>query len=102
MRVEFVIDELVLVGFDPRERHRIADAIQDRLAALVTCADVVPLQARATGMSVVRAGDFTVARSASVWSPLSVADGASRSIVAALRSHGAPSAGTPEPKGVPS
>ena len=33
MRIEFVIDELVLIGFDPRDRHRIADAVETQLAA---------------------------------------------------------------------
>jgi len=33
MRIEFVIDELVLIGFDPRDRHRIADAVEAQLAA---------------------------------------------------------------------
>jgi hypothetical protein len=33
MRVEFIIDELVLHGFDARDRHHIADAIEAELAA---------------------------------------------------------------------
>jgi hypothetical protein len=33
MRVELTIDELVLEGFDPRDRHRIVDAIQRELSA---------------------------------------------------------------------
>jgi hypothetical protein len=33
MRIEFVIDELVLIGFDSRDRHRIADAVETQLAA---------------------------------------------------------------------
>lgn len=32
MRLELTIDDLVLVGFDPRDRHRIADAIERELA----------------------------------------------------------------------
>ena len=33
MRVELVIDEVVLHGFDPRDRHRIGDAIERQLTA---------------------------------------------------------------------
>lgn len=33
MRVEFVIDEIVLHGVDPRDRHRIGDAIERHLQA---------------------------------------------------------------------
>lgn len=32
-RVEFVIDELVLIGFDPHDRHRIADGVERALQA---------------------------------------------------------------------
>lgn len=100
MRIEFVIDELVLVGFDPRERHRIADAMESGLAALVTRVDVAPLVARGSGVSVVRAGDFAVAKCSSGTWPASVGEGASRAIAAAFRSAGAPAAGTRTVKGV--
>jgi hypothetical protein len=43
MRIEFVIDELVLVGFDPRERYRMVDAIERELAAATTPATMLPL-----------------------------------------------------------
>ena len=99
MRIEIVIDELMLTGFDPRERHRIADAIQSRLAALVTSADVAPLVARGAGIPELRARDFTLPARASGMSPASVADGASRAIVAALRIDAAPSARAPARKG---
>jgi hypothetical protein len=32
MRLELTVDELELDGFDPRDRHRIADAIERELA----------------------------------------------------------------------
>jgi len=34
MRVELTIDDVILDGFDPRDRTRIADAIQRELIAL--------------------------------------------------------------------
>ena len=34
MRIELVIDELVLHGFDPRQRHAIGDAVEARLRQL--------------------------------------------------------------------
>ena len=35
MRIELVIDELVLHGFDPRHRHAIGDAVQAELTRLM-------------------------------------------------------------------
>lgn len=35
MRIELVIDELVLHGFDPRQRHAIGDAVARELTQLV-------------------------------------------------------------------
>jgi len=100
MRIEFVIDELVLVGLDPRERHRIADAIENGLAALVTPADVALLAAHGSGLPPVLAGEFAVAKSAAPPTPSAVADGASRALVAALRGVGARPAAEPPGKGV--
>lgn len=34
MRIELTIDDLVLDGFDPRDRNRIADAVRRELTAL--------------------------------------------------------------------
>jgi hypothetical protein len=100
MRIELVIDELVLVGFDPRERHRIGDVIESRLAALVTPADVAPLVAHGSGLLPVLAGEFTVAKSASGPIPSAVADGTSHALVASLRGVGARPAAEPPGKGV--
>jgi hypothetical protein len=35
MRVELVVDELVLHGIDPRDRHRVGDAIERELRARI-------------------------------------------------------------------
>lgn len=35
MNIELHIDELVLHGFDPRDRHAIGDAVQQELARLL-------------------------------------------------------------------
>ncbi len=35
MRIELVIDELRLDGFDPRDRHAIGDAVEREVAALL-------------------------------------------------------------------
>jgi hypothetical protein len=52
-RVDLVIDELVLSGFDPRDRRRFADALEIELAGAVRPADVVGL-ARAGNMPALR------------------------------------------------
>jgi hypothetical protein len=36
MRMELAIDELVLHGFDPRDRHRVADALKRQIASDMT------------------------------------------------------------------
>jgi len=43
MRIEFEIDELVLSGFDPRDRYRIADGIARELTSRITPAAVMTL-----------------------------------------------------------
>lgn len=35
VRIELIIDEIVLHGFDPRHRHAIGDAIERQLSALL-------------------------------------------------------------------
>lgn len=34
-RIELIIDEIVLHGFDPRHRHAIGDAVERQLSALL-------------------------------------------------------------------
>ena len=41
MRVELVVDELVLRGVDPRDRHRVGDAIERELRARIARESVV-------------------------------------------------------------
>ena len=43
MRIEIAVDELVLMGFDARDRHRIADALERELAAAITPRDMLGL-----------------------------------------------------------
>lgn len=86
MRVEFVIDELVLIGFDPRDRHRIADALQRELASRARAADAEHIAARAESMqaeATLRGPDVTLLSHAA--RPAAIARGVSRSIVSALR-----------------
>lgn len=84
MRIEFVIDELVLVGFDPRDRHRIADAVARSLEMRATAADVLPLL-RAGGVSpVVRGADVVFPRSAAGVPSSAVGTGVGESILKGL------------------
>lgn len=99
MRVEFVVDDLVLIGFDPRERHRIADAIERELAIQLNEAQAKNVAAGAElahGESTLRAADVRL--SATSNSANAVGRAVSRSIVSAVVNGGdhgtAPSAGT--------
>jgi hypothetical protein len=95
MRIEFVIDELVLIGFEPRDRHRIADAVERQLAS--QSADAFPaMRAAASGRSgagwstrTLRAPDVRVPRAHSGApsngvSPDAIGAGGGQSIVEAL------------------
>ena len=44
MNVELIIDELVLHGFDPRERWAIADAVRSELQRAIAARGITPLQ----------------------------------------------------------
>jgi hypothetical protein len=72
-RIEVVIDELVLHGFDPRHRERIADAVRAELAAALEG------WSPAAGDSLARidAGSFTVPAAAP---PAIVGRGAARRV----------------------
>jgi hypothetical protein len=50
-RVEVVIDELVLVGFDPRDRHLLAAALRGELEGGLTATAVVALLDGSSGRS---------------------------------------------------
>ena len=54
------IDELVLEGFDPSQRHQIADAVQQELARLLE-ADLSADSARSLKLARADAGEFVVA-----------------------------------------
>ena len=45
MNLELHIDELVLHGFDPRDRHAIGDAVQQELHRLVAERGIAPVDA---------------------------------------------------------
>ena len=49
MRFEFVVDEVVLHGIDPRDRHRVGDAIDRELRARLARESVVRGIARDAG-----------------------------------------------------
>ncbi len=64
--VEVQIDELVLHGFDPRDRNAIGDALERRLAELLR-GDGLPASATLAGqlsLAQLDAGAFEVARGA--------------------------------------
>lgn len=82
-RLEIEIDELVLVGFDPRERHRIGDALQQALAAQCVEAGLASsLFAQAPGRPLLRGADITLPHGAR---PEQVAPAIAASVADALR-----------------
>ncbi len=58
MAVTVHVDELVLHGFDPRDRHAIADAVHAELAALFTASP--PQPSGSTSTDVIDAGSFPI------------------------------------------
>lgn len=82
-RLEFEIDELVLIGFDPRERHRIGDALQQALAAQCLEAGLVSaLFAHAPGRPLLHGADITLPSGAR---PEQAAPAIAASVAGALR-----------------
>ncbi len=81
MRIEFVIDEIVLHGFDPLQRHAIGDAIQQHLSqlALTRSHALGALPSR----DVVHADAGNVSRPAGA-SPAATGAGIARAVMAAL------------------
>ena len=89
MRVEFVVDELVLIGFDPRERHRIADAIERELVVQLNqahAADIAAGAELANHESTLHASDVRLSPAAN--SASAIGRGVSRSIVSAVVNGG--------------
>ena len=84
MRVEIVIDDLVLVGFDARDRYRIADAIERELSERVTPADAMRLARAEGGYPTLRARDYVAPSSEHVVTPATIGAGVGRSIAASL------------------
>jgi hypothetical protein len=84
MRVEIVIDELVLVGFDARDRHRIADAIERELSERVTGADAMGLARAEGGHALLRARDYVAPAGQRAVTAAAIGAGVGRSIAASL------------------
>jgi len=85
MRVEFVIDELVLIGFDPRDRHRIADAIEAQLTSRVRDVSVSRFVERShETRTTLRGPDVRLSTSGGRVDAKVIGDGVSRSIVSAV------------------
>ena len=85
-RIEVVIDELVLVGFDPHDRHAIGDAVQHWLATHAASGDLSSIGNIHRDVSVVRGPDAWVATGATRRVD-AIASGIARSVVTAL-THG--------------
>jgi len=85
MRIEFVIDELVLIGFDPRDRHRIADAVETQLAAQSAGVSATQLvhRAHAAG-AMLRAPDIKLSARDGRVDAQALGKGVSRSVVNAV------------------
>ena len=93
MRVEIVIDELVLVGFDVRDRHRIAEAIERELSERVTAADAMRMARFQGGVPALRASDF-VSPAGDRPTAAAIGIGVGRSIAQSLSAEPLP----PQPK----
>ena len=61
MTIDLRIDEIVLHGFAPADRHRIGDAFQRELTRLLAAEGVPPAWASGGPAAQVDAGAFTVA-----------------------------------------
>ena len=85
-QLEFEIDELVLIGFNPRDRHRIADALQQALAEHAREAGLVSaVLAHEPSRALVRGADITLARATTMTRPEEISSGIAASLTGALR-----------------
>jgi hypothetical protein len=82
MRIEVTIDELVLHGFDPRQRHAIADAVERELSRLMRADAALLPDWSAISAAHADAGAFNVAASASA---VDVGTGIARAVITATR-----------------
>lgn len=91
-RIEFVIDELVLIGFAPGDRHRIADAVANELATLGADAQLAVRDAALSGSirPALRAPDVSMVGSPHGGAPTSdsIGSGVGRSITQAIAGSG--------------
>jgi len=84
MRVELVIDELALTGFDPRDKHRIADALVRELSARLTAADAMALSKTGDARAALRAPDAVSAKSSRDRTPGAIGAAVGRSIAMSI------------------
>ena len=85
MRVEFVIDELVLIGFDPRDRYRIADAVEAHLASQARDVSVSRFVEHShETRTTLRGPDVKLSASRGRADVKAIGEGVSRSIVSAV------------------
>lgn len=74
MTIELVIDELVLHGFDPRQRHAIGDALSRELTRLVR-AHAAELRGRqAVDVARLDAGSFETGQATAAGAGAGIAD----------------------------
>ncbi|HUR35910.1 MAG TPA: hypothetical protein VM032_19035 [Vicinamibacterales bacterium] len=81
MRIELVIDELILHGFDPRHRHAIGDAVQEALTRVL--AERWPAGASSAPVVVPRL-DAGSLRVESGWSPAHIGREVATALAAVL------------------
>jgi hypothetical protein len=84
MRIELVIDELVLHGFEPAQRHGVADAMQLELARLLTVQPDAFRDATSLEMSHVSGASVSVDAGAR---PAQIGAGVARSLAATIHAH---------------
>jgi hypothetical protein len=94
MKIELVIDELVLHGFDPRQRHAIADAVEDELTRLVRAHTRELSDCRRAELDHADGGSFEVLRPKA---PADAGRGIARSLVGAVLHGDAAKTMVPEP-----
>jgi hypothetical protein len=87
MNLHLHIEELVLHGFAPGDRARIADALQRGLAQLFTEAGIPPALARGGGVDRMNAGSVPTATAAP---PETTGAGIARAVYGALATWGRP------------
>jgi hypothetical protein len=94
MKIELVIDELVLHGFDPRQRHAIADAMEYELTRMVRARTRELIDRRPIELDLVDAGSF---EAPSPTAPADTGRGIARSLAGAVLYGDAARTKVPEP-----